>query len=92
MWLKRKKAASSVVPQLRDEYERMLHEALPDVKPLQEVTKPLRTCGPLDATKHTQWQDHQRALRPFVEAGKAPGARPVRKMTGKQQMETACAQ
>ena len=39
MWLKRKKAASDHIPKLKDEYEQLLKETLPNVRPLHAASE-----------------------------------------------------
>lgn len=72
MWLKRKNAPCAEIPKLRDEYKRLLKETLSDVRPLQDVAQIARPCGlalePARVEK-TQWQAHQRALRPYAGKG-----------------------
>ncbi|MFD1158354.1 hypothetical protein [Roseovarius aestuarii] len=75
MWLKKKSASSAEIPKLRDEYQRLLHETLPDVGSLHETAKPARPCNlsrvaaPVD---ETVWQEHQRALQHHQKKAEPP--------------------
>ncbi|MEO3415285.1 hypothetical protein AAFO92_11570 [Roseovarius sp. CAU 1744] len=69
MWLKRRKAPSAEIPKLRDEYKRLLNDTLPEVAPLQDVTRSARSGRSLRevaAVESSVWREHQRALRPLM--------------------------
>ena len=67
MWPKRKETPSSEIPKLQEEYLRLLRDTLSDIRPLQDVSQPRNDGGRAEATVQSQWQAHQRALRPGVE-------------------------
>ena len=88
MWLKRKTPVRDEIPELKEEYQRLLQETLPDMRPLREVTEPR---GMARAEVEAQWAAHQRVLRPSASPTRRIAPRKSGEACPERALTPACA-